>query len=194
MIEYLDGLLATKAPSHAVVDLNGVGYRGLISLATYDQLPAVGERVKLWTHLQIREEEQTLFAFASLEERWLFQHLISVNGVGPKLAITMLSSMRPDLLRAAVTSGDATRLKSIPKIGAKIAERIVLELKKKLGTASPDFAMSQSLSGSGDILEAVEALVSLGFTRLEAERAVQSAAERGATGTEELVKRSLRKS
>lgn len=192
MIEFLDGKLAIKAPAHAVIDIGGVGYRTFISLATYDQLPGVGERVKLWTHAQYREDEHILFAFFSLEERWLFEHLISVNGVGPKLAITMLSAMRPEAIRQAVTGGDAKRLQSIPKIGAKIAERIVLELKKKLGSELPEFAAADSFGESSDIMEAVDALTALGFSRLEAERAVHSAFEKGAVGAEELVKRSLR--
>jgi Holliday junction DNA helicase RuvA len=175
-----------------VLDIAPVGYRGFISLATYDQLPTVGERVKLWIHAQYREDEHILFAFFALEERWLFEHLISVNGVGPKLAITMLSSMRPEAIRQAVTGGDAKRLQSIPKIGAKIAERIVLELKKKLNSDLPDFASASSFGESSDIMEAVDALTALGFTRLEAERAVHAAYEKGAVGAEELVKRSLR--
>ena len=194
MIDFLEGKLAAKAPSHVVVNAGGVGYKGIISLATFDSLPAVGEPVRLWTHLQIREDEHLLFAFASLEERWLFEHLISVQGVGAKLAITMLSSAKAESVRQAIVDGDSGRLQSIPKIGAKTAERIVLELKKKLGKAVPEFAMTETRTSNGHVREAIEALTALGFTRLEAERAVDQAIKRGADGVEELVKLSLRAS
>ncbi|MBI5060456.1 Holliday junction branch migration protein RuvA [candidate division KSB1 bacterium] len=192
MIDFIEGKLAAKAPSHVVINSGGLGYKGIISLATYDSLPGVGEQVRLWTHLQIREDEHTLFAFGSLEERWLFEHLISVQGVGAKLAITMLSSAKAESVRQAIVDGDSGRLQSIPKIGAKTAERIVLELKKKLGKAVPEFAMSETRTSQGDVREAIEALTALGFTRLEAERAVDLAIKRGADGAEELVKHSLR--
>lgn len=192
MIDFVDGLLVTKSPSYAVVKSGGIGIRALISLTTFDDLPPAGAEVRLWTVLQIRDEEIWVFGFSTLEERWLFQHLITVNGVGPKLAITVLSASRPETVRRAVADGDSDRLKTIPRIGSKIADRIVLELKKKLGEELPEFA-SPGVSGpAGDIRSAVNALTALGFTRGEAEKAVESARQRGAANVEELIKLSLR--
>jgi Holliday junction DNA helicase RuvA len=191
MIEFVEGVLTAKSPSTAVVQVGGLGLRGNISLNTYDDLPAVGKTVKLWTLLHLREEEFTLFAFSTLEERWLFQHLVSVNGVGPRLAMIMLSAAKAETIRRAVVEGDSDRLKSIPRIGSKIAERIVLELRKKLGEEIPEFATPPSGAG-GEAAEAVRALCALGFTRADAEKAVDGAAKRGAQGVEGLVKFALR--
>lgn len=190
MIEFIEGVLFAKTPSQVVVQVGGMGLRGLISLTTYDALPAVGAATRLWTHLQLREDDATLFAFATQEERWMFQHLISVSGIGPRLAMILLSAARPETIRKAITENDADRLKSVPRIGSKIAERIVLELKTKMGDAVPEFGAAATKGG--EIREAVNALCALGFTRAEAEKAVDAAVKRGGKGTEELVKMSLR--
>jgi Holliday junction DNA helicase RuvA len=193
MIDFIEGILAVKSPSSAVVQTGGLGLQAHISLSTYEDLPSTGESVRLWTVLQMREEELNLFAFSSREERWVFQHLISVNGIGPKLAIVALSAARPDVIRRAIVDGDAARLKAIPRIGTKIAERMVLELKKKFGQGAPEFvSVSGGSHTGGDVQQAVDALCALGFTRAEAEKSVDGAVKRGATGVEELVKLSLR--
>jgi Holliday junction DNA helicase RuvA len=192
MIEFIEGKLCAKSPSHVVVQVGGMGLRGIISLNTYDELPAMNEQVRLWTHLQIRDEEPVLFAFATQEERWLFQQLITVNGVGPRLAITMLSGAKSETIRKAVIDGNSDRLKSIPRIGAKIADRVVLELRKKLGESVPEFVSKSSDGKGNDVREAVDALGALGFTRVQAENAVEGALKRGAKSVEELVKLSLR--
>jgi Holliday junction DNA helicase RuvA len=194
MMDFVEGKLVAKSPSHVVVNCGGLGVRGIISLSTYDDLPSVGADVRLWTYLQMREDEITVFGFSTQEERWMFQHLISVNGVGPRLAITMLSAAKADLLRRAISEGDSDRLKTIPKIGSKIADRVVLELKKKLGEEHPEFAASAPTGPAGEIRAAVDALNALGFSRAEAEKAVDNARKQGATGVEELVKLSLRMS
>ncbi|RPH94435.1 Holliday junction branch migration protein RuvA [candidate division KSB1 bacterium] len=191
MIEFIEGVLTAKSPSDAVVQVGGMGIRGAISLTTYDDLPATGQTIRLWTHLQLRDEELSLFAFSTQEERWLFQQLISVNGVGPKLAMVALSAAKPDVIRRAVAEGDSDRLKSIPRIGSKIAERIVLELKKKFSTSIPDFGAKVTTAG-GDSAEAISALCALGFTRVEAEKAVDGAVKRGGKGVEELLRLALR--
>lgn len=190
MIEFIDGLLTAKSPSQVVVQIGGMGLRGMISLTTYDALPAVGEPARLWTWLHVRDDELALFAFASQEERWMFQHLISVSGIGPRLAMILLSAARPETLRKAIAENDSDRLKSIPRIGSKIAERIVLELKSKVGEAAPEFG--EAATKGGEIRAAISALSALGFTRAEAEKAVDTAVKRGGKGTEELVKMSLR--
>jgi len=190
MIEFVEGALAAKTTSQAVVTVGGIGLKSMISLSTYDDLPAVGEKTRLWTHLQFREDELHLFGFSTREERQLFQHLISVNGVGPRLAMILLSAARPEVIRRAVAEGDSDRLKSVPRIGTKIAERIVLELKKKVGEEAPELA-----AGTGkarEVPQAVTALCALGFTRAEAEKAVDGALKRGGASVEELVKLALR--
>lgn len=191
MIEFVEGVLSNKTPSQAVVALGGMGIRASISLTTYDDLPAVGQTVRLWTHLQMREDDLQLFAFSTLDERRLFQHLITVNGVGPKLAMVVLSASRPEVIRRAVADGNSDRLKSIPRIGTKIAERIVLELKKKVGEEVFE-PSSGAKSESRDVTEAVDALCALGFTRTEAEKSVDAAVKRGGAGVEELLKLALR--
>lgn len=190
MIEFVEGALAAKTTSQAVVTVGGIGFKSVISLSTYDDLPALGETVRLWTHLQLREDELHLFGFSTRDERHLFLHLISVNGVGPRLAMILLSAARPEVIRRAVVEGDSDRLKSVPRIGSKIAERIVLELKKKVGEEVPELAVSGGRAQG--ILEAVNALCALGFTRGEAEKAVDGARKRGGASVEELVKLALR--
>jgi len=192
VIEFIEGVLSLKAPSHVVVKSGGLGVRAIISLTTYDDLPPVGSDVRLWTVLQIREEEIWVFGFSTLEERWLFQQLVTVNGVGPKLAITVLSASRPEAIRRAVAEGDSDRLKSIPRIGAKIADRIVLELKKKLADGQPEFGAAATAGPASDIRSAVDALTALGFSRAEAEKSVEHARQRGAASVEDLIKLSLR--
>lgn len=191
MIEFVEGALVSKTPSQAVVAVGGMGLRSTVSLTTYDDLPAVGHNVRLWTHLQLREDEIQLFAFSKQDERRLFQHLITVNGIGPKLAMVMLSAARPEVIRRAIAEGDSDRLKSIPRIGTKIAERIVLELKKKVS----EEGLEPTIAGTGtarEVPEAVNALCALGFTRTEAEKAVDGALKRGGISLEELVKLALR--
>jgi Holliday junction DNA helicase RuvA len=190
MIEFVEGVLEAKSPSQAVVMVGGMGVRSAISLTTFDDLPAVGDKVRLWTHLQLREDELHLYGFSAREERSLFLHLISVNGVGPRLAMVLLSAARPEVIRRAVAEGDSDRLKSIPRIGTKIAERIVLELKKKVGEEVPELVLAGGKSQG--ISEAVNALCALGFTRGEAEKAVDGALKRGGVSVEELVKLALR--
>lgn len=193
MIEFVEGILAEKSPSTAVIDVGGVGFGCIISLSTYDELSAAGAPQRLWTHLQFRDEQPLLFGFASLAERWLFRNLITVSGVGPKLAITILSGARAGDIQRAVANGDSARLKSVRGIGAKTADRIVLELQKKFSTEGP-VVMGTPLDAETDTLrQAVNALIALGIKQSEAEQAVSDTAKRGVTGIEALIKQSLRK-
>ena len=192
MIEFLHGKLSGKTPSSAVVEVGGVGFSCLISLSTYDELPACGESVRLWAHLMMRDEQPVLFGFATIAERWLFRQLITVNGVGPRLAITILSGAPTGSIRTALADGNSDRLKAIRGIGARTADRIILELQKKMGDGLPD-ALGTMAGGSADqVRQAVDALGALGFTQNEAARAVAAAAKRGADTVEELIKESLR--
>lgn len=132
MIAYLDGKLAYKDPTLVIIDTNGVGYAVKISLQTYAVLPKDSERVKLHTLLIVREDSQTLFGFATNDEKQLFEHLISVAGIGPSTAVVMLSSLSSDEIKQAIVSEDVRTVQSIKGIGAKTAARTIIELKDKL--------------------------------------------------------------
>src|SRR5947208_3784546 len=136
MITFLDGKLVSALPTQAIVNVGGVGYEVLIPLSSYDNLPAAGEPVRILTHLHVREDAQILYGFMTGPERDLFRLLVNhVSGIGPKLALAVLSGMSVDRFKAAVVNADITSLSKISGLGKKTAERIVLELKEKLGEA-----------------------------------------------------------
>ncbi|MBK6909835.1 MAG: Holliday junction branch migration protein RuvA [bacterium] len=192
MIEFVRGKLAAKAPAEAVVDVHGVAFGLRISLTTFDQLPSVGSEVTLWTRLHVREEQFELYGFAAREERWVFEELIGVNGVGPKLALTLLSGLPADKLRETIGGGDAARLKTVRGIGAKIADRIVLELGKKFSGATADFVPSVT-SGGSVLLQVRQALQALGLTPAEIDKSLDAARAQNIESVEEIIKFSLRK-
>jgi Holliday junction DNA helicase RuvA len=173
VIEYVRGTLTEKHPTHVVVEQSGIGYRIQIPLSSFGHLGDLGSEVKLLTHHHIREDIEELYGFATSEERTLFQLLIDVSGIGPKLAQTILSGMAASALRNALVAADHLALTRIPGVGKKTAERMVLELKDKVAGMIP--------AGSGaDVVpaatapddEAVRALVTLGYNRYEAQQAV----------------------
>ena len=133
MIVFLDGVLEEKEPTRVVVAVGGVGYEASIPLSSYDRLPAVGQRVRLLTVPVIREDAHLLFGFMTDEERALFLQLTSVNGIGPKLGLAVLSGLSVRDLKAAIAAGDVKRLSGISGIGKKTAERLILEMRDKLG-------------------------------------------------------------
>ena len=192
MIAYLHGQLADASPTHVIVDVNGVGYAAFIPLSSYDKLPSKGGEVKLLTyhHVNAQDGTQQLFGFATAEEREMFLLLISISGIGPKLAINILSSASITGLRSAIAAGDTKTLSSLRGIGKKTAERLVVELKDKVGgaTAKPGALIDQRLT------DAVLALVSLGYKQMDAQKLILAAAERlGAMASvEELVRAALR--
>jgi Holliday junction DNA helicase RuvA len=182
MIVFLRGILAEKTPQSAVVEAGGVGYLATIPLSTFDRLPDVGESVKLFTEHVVREDDELLFGFATEEERSLYRLLVSVNGVGPKLAISVLSGISPRDFTAAVQMGDVRRLSAISGVGKKIAERLVHELKNSLGGLEPLFAGggAQGLPFAGSPADprerdAAGALGALGYKPQEAVAAVRAA-------------------
>jgi len=192
MIDFVRGKLAAKSPAEAIVEVGGVGFALRIALTTFDQLPVPGAEVQLWTRLHVREEQFELYGFATREERWTFEELISVNGVGPKLALTLLSGMPAALIREAIATGDAGRLKTIRGIGAKIADRIVLELSKKFAGGSPE--LPQTLSNGGSITaQARQALLALGLTPAEVEKSLDAARSNSIESAEDIIKFALRK-
>jgi Holliday junction DNA helicase RuvA len=178
MIEYLAGTLASKEPTRAVIETQGIGYEVFISLQTFDTLPDTGAPVKLFTYLYVREDAMLLYGFASQAERSAFRLLLGVSGVGAKVAMAVLSGASVDELEGHITSGRVGALQSIPGIGKKTAERIVVELRDKLGKAI--LHGETVISAPGDVrTEAVLALVALGYSTQNAENGVRKAISRG---------------
>ncbi len=174
MFYYIKGALAIKDAACAVIDAGGVGYRMTISQTTYNALPAIGTAAKLFTYLSVREDGIELFGFSTVEELNAFKMLIGVSGVGPKVAISVLSLFTPERFAVAVASEDVKSLAKSSGVGSKTAARIVLELKDKLsvlGTAvgDPDIAEAASPSSgeSSELSDAIEALTAIGYTRSE---------------------------
>ena len=174
MIATLTGTLTTKNPTEAVLDVHGVGFSVIIPLSTQDVLAPVGATVTLLTHLVVREDALILFGFATEEERAIFRMLLTVNGIGPKMAVAVLSGMKPVELKNTIARGDARALTGIPGVGRKLAERLLVELRDKVGSLAADAATEHGIPGDLKS-EAVLALVSLGFNRIAAEKAVRSA-------------------
>ncbi len=199
MITFLQGKLVESIPTQAIVEVHGVGYEVLIPLSSFDKLPAPGGEVHLLTHLAIREDAHVLYGFMTAAERDLFRLLINnVSGIGPKIALNVLSGMNPVALRGAVANGDVKALSQISGVGKKTAERIVVELRDKIGaSATWEAASSQRALSDADqkINDAVLALMALGFKQPEAHDAIRaSAAALGPqAGVEELVRASLKK-
>lgn len=199
MIHHLHGKLVQALPTQVVVDVNGVGYEVLIPLSSYDKLPPSGGEFTLLTHLVVREDAHTLYGFMTASERDLFRLLIdSVSGIGPKTALNVLSGMNVTAFRGAVASGDVKALSQISGIGKKTAERIVVELRDKIGAAGAWEAASQERGMSASdqkVNDAVLALIALGFKQVEAHDAVRaSQAMLGAQATvEDLVRACLKK-
>ena len=178
MIVLLQGLLVDKTVEYAVVDVHGVGYQADIPLSTYYVLPGVGESVTLRTSLYVREDAMRLYGFATEDERSIFEMLITVSSIGPRLALNMLSSIPAGELQACIVQAEVARLQTIPGIGRKTAERVVLELQEKIAKLAvtpaglPREAVPSDEQVAGDV---VSALLNLGYKRNEAQRAVQAA-------------------
>ncbi|GAB4555040.1 MAG: Holliday junction branch migration protein RuvA [Rhizobacter sp.] len=170
MIGRLAGLLAEKNPPQLLVDVSGVGYEVDVPMSTFYNLPALGERVTLLTHFVVREDAQVLFGFLTHEERATFRLLVKISGVGPRTALSILSGLSVSELAQAISMQESARLVKVPGIGKKTAERLLLELKGKLG---PDLAGPASVASDtqGDILQA---LVALGYSDREAALALKS--------------------
>ena len=193
MIAQLQGRILRKGPQEVVVDVGGVGYRVLIPVSTIYRLPDEGATATLRIHTHVREDALALFGFLTAAEQELFERLIDVAGVGPKLAIAVLSGIEaPDLIDA-LRASDVARLTRIPGVGRKTAERLVLELKDKMPArvAAPDTSATAGSGSSRDDL--LSALVHLGYSRVEAERGVERAMKEDGGGRfEDLLRRSLR--
>jgi Holliday junction DNA helicase RuvA len=189
MIAHLRGTLSQAIPNEAIVDVGGVGYQVLIPLSTYDRLPAMGQEVKLLTHHHVTDRDHTLFGFLSSEERDLFRLLIDrVSGIGPKMALSVLSGMPPQQFQQAVINGDIALLGQIRGVGRKTAERIVLELKDKVGVTQAWQAATQARQSDDPrqqaASDAVLALIALGYKQAEAQKAVQALIKEGKVGND----------
>ncbi len=182
MIAHLRGKLLAKRPSQAIVETGGVGYEVSISVPTFSDLPEVGAEVALHIHTHVREDAIALYGFLPWSEKLLFEKLITVSGIGPKLAITILSGMAADEMVRAIRGNDVARLTRIPGIGKKTAERMVLELRDKLPETAPSSATTTPVLSAveGDVLSA---LVNLGYQRPAAEKALSAVLKGGRPGS-----------
>jgi holliday junction DNA helicase RuvA len=189
MISLVTGTVAVRRADHVVIDTGGVGYRLAVSTETLKHVPAVGKDVLLHTHLVVRDDALALYGFATEEERELFLMLIAVQSVGPKVALAVLSGGPPRELLKAVAAGDTARLQAAPGVGKRTAERIIVELREKVGATAPvPVAMNGSVGGDSRAL-ARDGLLGLGYTPLEADELLE-----GAEGDrpEELIAHALR--
>ena len=181
MIAYLDGIIEDITEDNVVVDMNGFGINVRISADTVSRLPGIGEEAKLYTYTCVREDAFLLYGFLSRNDLEIFKKCITVNGIGPKGALAILSVMDADTLRFAILSGDIKAISKAPGIGARTAERLILELKDKLKIDDTmidreiaQTALNTSVADNAQISEAVEALVSLGYGRTESIKAVKA--------------------
>ncbi|QKZ11144.1 Holliday junction branch migration protein RuvA [Spirosoma sp. KUDC1026] len=196
MIAYLDGTLSYKEATQVIIDVHGIGYLVHISLQTYSTLPGGGDRVKLFIHHLFREDSQTLYGFASADEKSLFLDLIGVSGVGPNTALGMLSAMQPGDLRLAILGENVRAVQAIKGIGAKTAQRIILELRDKMKKAGvvPDGPTYRQQPAANPIREeSLAALMALGFPKPTAEKSVDDALKADPTlGVEDVIRQALR--
>jgi holliday junction DNA helicase RuvA len=195
MVAHLRGTLLEKHPNQAIIEAGGVGYDVTIPISTYAALPEVGREVRLRIHTHVREDVLALFGFLTQDEKFLFERLISISGIGPKLAITVLSGLAVADLITAIRAGAVDRLVRIPGVGKKTAERIVLELREKL-PAAPAEAVAGVTPGGRAALSALDqdvlsALINLGCAPAAAETAVRKAKLEGAAEFEPLFRRAL---
>jgi Holliday junction DNA helicase RuvA len=199
VITFLHGRLTHALPTQATIDVNGVGYEVLIPLSSYDKLPAAGHAIEILTHLHVREDAHTLYGFMTAAERDLFRLLVNhVSGIGPKLALAVLSGMSVNNFKTAVVNSDVTSLSKISGVGKKTAERMVLELKDKVGVAAAWEAASAAHAPTVEqeqANEAVLALIALGYKQVDAHKTVRDLQEGEGAGktAEELVKLALKR-
>jgi holliday junction DNA helicase RuvA len=198
MIAMLSGKIAYKGISHIVVDVSGVGYRVFIPLATFYALPEAGETVSLHIHTSVKEDAIHLFGFYTQQERELFQLMISVSGIGPKIAMGILSGISAQELLEAISGGHVTKLITIPGVGRKMAERLILELKEKVirKMAAESIPMSDSRKSLNDAMreDVLSALVNLGYKQAAAKDAIDKAESdfQGEPAMDQLLKKSLK--
>jgi len=193
MYDYFNGKLVFKAPTHVVLDVGGIGYYIHISLTTYSQIKDQ-EQCKLYISFQVREDSQTLYGFATEGERQLFNHLISVSGIGPNTGRMMLSSITPEEIQSAIINGQVAVMQKIKGIGPKSAQRVILELQDKLKKQGPDALIPLITTKQSIPEEALSALVMLGFGKPQAEKVLNSLVANDPEQTvEQLIKAALKR-
>lgn len=196
MIAYLKGRLTYKDPTYVLIEVGGVGYHVKISLQTYSKIKDE-EQIRLLTFMHIKEDAHTLYGFSEEGEKRLFLHLISINGVGPNTGLMILSSLSSEEIEHAILSGDVATIQAVKGIGAKTAQRIILELKDKLGKSSDTSSQLGFLKSSNKVREeALQALVTLGFPKAVAEKNIALVLKKtgGEISLEDLIKASLKTS
>ncbi|WP_339846916.1 Holliday junction branch migration protein RuvA [uncultured Halopseudomonas sp.] len=198
MIGRLTGLLLEKQPPHILLDVQGVGYELDAPMSTFYKLPALGQSVTLHTHMVVREDAQLLYAFVEKRERELFRELIRLNGVGPKLALALMSGLEVDELIRSVQAQDTSALVRVPGVGKKTAERLLIELRDRFkawealpGSFKPLVGEGNNPPAVSQSTDAVSALIALGYKPQEASRAVAAVEEDGMS-SEELIRRALK--
>ena len=184
MISLLEGKVVEKSGDRVVMSVGGVGYELMVPAPALGRLPAVGRATRLFTRLQIRDDQILLYGFSSSEERRLFDNLVTVTGVGPNVALAILSVLTPEALRRAVSSGDTAALTLVPGVGKKVAGRVILDLKDKIGGAGEVV--------TGPVAEVREALVALGLSGQEAQEALAAVQPNGERPVEDLLREALR--
>jgi Holliday junction DNA helicase RuvA len=190
MIGSLRGRIASKTPPQLTVDVGGIGYELEVPLSTFFHLPAVGEEVRLLTHLVVREDAHTLYGFATEEERRLFRSLIKVSGVGPKIALALLSGISVTAFAECVQREDIAALTRVPGVGRKTAERLIVEMRDRLAAAPAVAGVPAPAAAASAETEAYGALVALGYRPAEAARLLKAVGP-GTHSTEELIRRAL---
>ena len=193
MIGQIKGIIIAKQAPDLLVDVQGIGYEVLVSLGTFFDIPEIGGAVTLHTHFVVREDAQLLFGFATLEERALFRQLIKVNGVGPKMALAILSGMSASEFALAVHNNDIATLVKLPGVGKKTAERLVIEMRDKVDIAQINDFGSATAGKHPDIKqEAGSALTALGYKPQDAAKMISRVSDEEITSTEQLIRRALK--
>lgn len=199
MISYVKGPLMEKEEDVIVVEAGGIGYNIHVPLSFLEELPQLGDEVRVYTYLQVKEDAMTLYGFGSRQDLKMFKQLLGVNGIGPKGALGLLSAMRPDDLRMAIISGDAKAISRAPGIGVKTAQRVILDLKDRISVeevlAQPEAVIGTAAKTSGLAdagKEAVDALVALGYSAMEAAKAVRQVEITEKMTAEDVLKASLK--
>ncbi len=194
MIAHLKGKLTYKSPITIIVDVNGIGYQVFVSLSTFYALPELKSEVFLDIYTHVREESLKLFGFYTIDEKKIFEKLISINKVGPKLALTILSGMSPIELFTTIDSNDVEKLSTIPGIGSKTAARLILEMRDKMGELTLDSEITNDTISQNVLFDdALSALVNLGYKKSQAEQALKKVCPEGEPedSIEDLIKKSL---
>ena len=197
MISYVKGILTETEPDNVVIETGGIGYNIKITDTVLSSLPPVGREAKLYTHFHVREDAMQLYGFLSREDLNMFRMLLAVNGVGPKVALSLINEMSANDLAFAILADDVTSISKAPGLGKKTAQKIVLELKDKMDLNEAFTARSQAVSmaaaaADSDVTEAVEALVALGYSSTEAVRAVKAIEGAEGMASETLLKEALK--